>query len=265
MRPVTYSADKLAEALRRMTVATLPELAAALGNCSAITVHRKLKQLGYLSSYSHRGKYYALQAGANFDAHGLWFHNDIRFSTYGTLRNTAKMLVEASPLGYRSTELDDVLQVRTIDTLAALVRDGDLARVRFQERSVYCSADITRQRRQVAARRIQAAGIEAMPNPTQANSTHSAAIALFYSVLNEKQRRLFGGLTSLLCGYGGDRRAASLFGLHRKTVRKGRLELASGKVEAHRIRKPGGGRTALKKKPLDDRGADPTGPTGDRW
>ena len=254
MRPVTFTADRLAEALHGMTIATLPDLCAVLGNCSASTVKRKLKQLDYLSSYSHRGRFYALRARAHFDAHGLWFHNGIRFSSHGTLRTSARTLVEASPLGYRAVELDGVLQVRTIDALAHLVRSGDLARVRIQGRSVYCSADPKRQQHQVAARRIQHAGSAVLlspPDPTQTDSALSAAIALFCSVLNEKQRRLFAGLISLWGGYGGDQHAASVLGLHRKTVRKGRLELTSGELEVNRIRKPGGGR---KPSPKDSRG-----------
>ena len=253
MRPITFTANKLAEALQRMTMATLPELCAVLGDCSTSTVNRKLKQLDYLSSYSHGGRFYTLRACAQFDAHGLWFYKGIRFSRHGTLRATARILTDTSPLGYRSVELDGVLQVRTMDTLATLVRDGHLARVHFQGRSVYCSADPARQQRQITARRIQQAGSAALrspPDSTQTDHTMSAAIALFYSVLNEKQRRLFAGLLSLWCGYGGDQRTASVLGLHRKTVRKGRLELATGEVETNRIRKSGGGRKALQKKTL---------------
>ena len=251
MRPVTFPAAKLAEALHRLTVATLPDLCAVLGDCSASTVKRKLKQLDYLCSYSHRGKFYTLRARAQFDADGLWFHKDIRFSRHGTLRTTARTLVGASPFGYRAVELDGVLQVRTLDALAHLVRNGHLARVRIQGRSVYCCADPKRQQHQVAARRIQLAGPAGLlspPDPTRTDATLSAAIALFCSVLNEKQRRLFAGLISLWCGYGGDKRIASLIGLHRKTVRKGRLELTTGEVEVDRIRKPGGGRKPLLKK-----------------
>ena len=38
-------------------IATLRELKEALGTISTMTVFRKLKTLGYRTSYSHRGKY----------------------------------------------------------------------------------------------------------------------------------------------------------------------------------------------------------------
>ena len=50
-------------------------------------------------------------------------------------------------------------------------------------------------------------------------------------------RRLFAGLLSMLCGHGGDTCAAAWLGLHPKTVRRGRRELASGKFEPQRVRK----------------------------
>lgn len=249
MKPVRFTTNALVEVLQHRTIATLPELCAAMGNCSPSTLFRKLKEIDYLASYSHRGKYYALRACANFDAHGLWSHNGIYFSRYGTLKTTIKKLVELSPSGYRSAELDALLGVRTINPLAKFVRDGQLARTRFKKQTIYCTKDSEDQRRQLLRRKVQQAE-ETIPDATQATGELTAALALFWSLLNEKQRRLFAGLTSLLWGYGGDQRAAKVFGLSRKTVRKGRIELSTEDVESTRVRRPGGGRISLKKKHL---------------
>ena len=43
---------------QRKLIATLQELKQILGTTSTMTVFRKLKTLGYRTSYSHRGKYY---------------------------------------------------------------------------------------------------------------------------------------------------------------------------------------------------------------
>ena len=263
VRPTLYSAQSLAAFLRRKTVATLPELARALGGASHVTVARKLKQLGHLSSYSHRGKYYALPESARFDSLGLWCHdNRVRFSSHGSLRATALALVASSETGFRPAELDALLGVRTINTLALLTRNHKLSRVRLNRRTLYCSPDPDRQRLQVSARRIQEAGqpFPAPPDPHLVKAPAAAAIALFCSLLNEKQRRLFGGLVSLLCGHGGDLRAAALLDLHRSTVSRGRHELTSGDIETRRVRRPGAGRKPLQEKALDDRAAAATGP-----
>ncbi len=124
--------------------------------------------------------------------------------------------------------------------------------MRLRGRTLYCSADPARQQLQIAARRIQEAGqpFPPPPEPQLVEASVAAAIALFCSLLNEKQRRLFAGLVSLLCGHGGDLRAAALLGLHRSTVSRGRHELASGDVDTDRVRRKGAGRKPLQKKPL---------------
>jgi hypothetical protein len=77
-----------------------------------------------------------------------------------------------------------------------------------------------------------------------------AAIVLFYSLLDEQQRRLYAGLESLGWGHGGDRRMAQLLGLDVDTVARGRAELLSGQVLRERVRRVGGGRPRAEKKRL---------------
>jgi hypothetical protein len=61
MRPLSFDPQALRKQLLRHKIATLPELKAALGTSADLTVFRKLKLLDYLSSYTHRGRYYALR------------------------------------------------------------------------------------------------------------------------------------------------------------------------------------------------------------
>ena len=68
-----------------------------------------------------------------------------------------------------------------------------------------------------------------------------AAIVLFASLLDERQRRLFAGLESLKCGWGGDRRIASL--PRHRPVHRGRPageQLVERDVEVDRVRRAGG-------------------------
>ena len=53
-------ATDLRQLFRVHSILTLDELKSALGTQVAMTVFRKLRPLAYLSSYSHRGKYYTL-------------------------------------------------------------------------------------------------------------------------------------------------------------------------------------------------------------
>ena len=101
MRPTAFSADTINALLRKQTVATLPEVMAALGpRASRRTAFRKLKDLDARTSYSHRGSYYTLDALADFDEHGLWSFAGVRFSRAGTLIATAESFVNHAEAGH---------------------------------------------------------------------------------------------------------------------------------------------------------------------
>jgi hypothetical protein len=122
MRPPSFDPQALRKHLLRHKIATLPELKAALGTCADLTVFRKLKLLDYLSSYTHRGRYYALREAARFDDAGLWSHDAVWFSRFGTLVSTIESFVNHSPRGWFADELADVLHTEVQDPLHDLVR-----------------------------------------------------------------------------------------------------------------------------------------------
>src|SRR5271157_1604363 len=109
MRPLSFHTDELRALLLRNHTATLSEMKHALGTRVDVTVFRKLQPLDYLSSYSHRGGYYTLREIVDFDDQGLWFHQAVCFSRYGTLLATAEAFVNRSPNGYLAEELAQAL------------------------------------------------------------------------------------------------------------------------------------------------------------
>ncbi len=251
MRPARFDPDTLRRLFERRQIASLPELKSALGTEVAMTVFRKLAALSYLSSYSHRGAYYTLPPIARFDTQGLWSCREVWFSRHGTLLDTLVAWVSEAPAGYFAGELQTALHVAVKDPLRTLVERGRLSRHALQERWLYCSADRARQREQHLARQGQ---IEAFPLAHLSDMTVSqgaelkAAVVLFYSLLDEQQRRLFAGLESFKCGHGGDTLLAGLLGLDPDTVARGRRELLAGEVQRERIRMAGGGRPRAEKK-----------------
>ena len=60
MRTSQYSTAALIDLFRQQTVATLAEVMTALGTGARRTAFRKLKEIPYRASYSHRGRYYTL-------------------------------------------------------------------------------------------------------------------------------------------------------------------------------------------------------------
>lgn len=235
MNRIHYDPHRLLKLFRRQPVATLPELKAALGTEVDLTVFRKLATLDYTTSYSHRGAYYTLNSIARFDAQGLWSYQDVHFSRYGTLLDTAAELTGRAAAGYFTEELEAVVHVPAKDALRQLVERGRLQRRPCPDRYLYGAAERARWQEQWAARQTQA---DELP----------AAIALFYGLLDEQQRRLFAGLESLQQGHGGDRRMAELLGLDVATVARGRRELLTGEVLRERTRRAGGGRKSVEKK-----------------
>lgn len=238
MNRIHFFPDKLRVLFQRQKVATLPQLKATLGTSVDVTVFRKLSTLAYRSSYSHRGAYYTLHSIAHYDALGLWSYRNIHFSRHGTLLNTATTLVTNAPAGYFADELQAVVHVPVKDALRQLVKTKRLHRREWQGRYLYGAVERSRRQQQWAARQAQ----------QRPEDELQAAVVLFYSLLDEQQRRLYAGLQSLEWGHGGDRRMAQLFGLDADTVARGRQEILSGQVVPERVRRVGGGRPRVEKK-----------------
>ena len=71
MKVETYSTTKVKRHLEQYKIATMEDLKKVLGTDVRMTVFRKLRELPFRTSYSHRGKYYALQKTIHFDDMGL--------------------------------------------------------------------------------------------------------------------------------------------------------------------------------------------------
>jgi hypothetical protein len=250
MRPSIFAAERLRQRLLEGQIATLSELKRALGTDVDITVFRKLKELSYRTSYSHRGSYYTLEEIAQFNADGLWSFGDVWFSRKGTLLRTAEDFILRSARGYFADELRQKLHVEVKDALRHLVEQKRVARRKVAGRYLYIASDAAVRRRQILARRA----LEEVPTlggdtaPDVVGDEVKAAIVLFYSLLDERQRRLYAGLESLKLGRGGDQQLAEFLDLDPHTVAKGRRELLAQDVITDRVRRVGGGRTSLEKK-----------------
>lgn len=250
MRPTTFRADVVEELLRQQKTATMAELKRALGTTTDMTVLRKLRPLGYLTSYSHAGRFYTLRALAHFDARGLFEVGAARFSRLGSLLETAAHFVTHSAAGYFTAELNDELGVETKDALLTLLRRRRVARQEIDGLNLHCATDAAQRQLQLQRRRdgVQRAGASPLGRGEDVGDEAKAALLLFFATLNERQRRLYAGVESLRLGHGGDRRIAELTGLDVHTVARGRQELLAQDVEFERVRKAGAGRVPVEKK-----------------
>jgi hypothetical protein len=205
------------------------------------TLYRKLKELAYLTSYTHGGTYFTLERISRFNDDGLWCYNSVCFSQHGTLRATLDNWVNSGEKGFYVAELQTALHASVKETLLRLFKRGRVARQKVDGRYLYCSSKTVQRNRQLRARQAELAA--QMPDDELL-----AGILLFFALLDEQQRRLFAGLESLRHGKGDDRRIAQLLGVSSQTVAKGRQQLLDRDVEMHRTRKAGGGRKPIKKR-----------------
>lgn len=237
MRPTTFDSSVLRQHLLRHKIAELPELKRVLGTDTAVTVFRKLKQLGYLASYTHRGRFYTLPEIARFDDRGLWSREAVWFSRYGTLLSTVEAFVLGSSNGYYAHELADVLHAEVQEPLRHLVQQGRLSRTEIDGQFVYTAIDSTD-----GPLAVHSVALQVSPDELK------AAIVLFYGLLDEQQRRLFAGLESIRVGHGGDTLLGDFLGLDAHTVARGRQQLLDQDVVNAGTRRKGGGRQSTKKK-----------------
>lgn len=242
--------QKIRELISKNKMVTLDEIKTHLQTDVIMTIMRKLKELSYLSSYSHRGKYYTLATIPRFSDRGLWTYQSVHFSKYNTLVNTCLQMITNSVSGYSVKELDKVLDVSVRLSTLNLFNAGRLFRAPFGGELVYFSVHNRQRKQQMAFREAQNSNkVFSIGSLSEDIITQDlkAAIVLFYSTLNEKQRRLYAGLESIKIGHGGDKLIGELLQINIETVSKGRQELVKEDFYKEGVRKPGGGRPGIKK------------------
>jgi hypothetical protein len=134
------------------TVVDLSQIRAALGNASTMTAFRYLRQLSYLRSYNHNGRYYCLYKPVRHDRFGIWSVGDIHFSVDKSLGETVRRLVCEAETGVTQRELRERLAVRVHNALLTLLRQGKIERESFMRQYLYLHVDADVRRQQIQQR-----------------------------------------------------------------------------------------------------------------
>ena len=100
MAHIKFGVEVIRSFLQEHRIATLAELKQTLGSFATMTVFRKLRALGYRTSFSHRGKYYTLADIPQFDEQGLWSYGSVWFSRDGSLLATTERFVQEASAGW---------------------------------------------------------------------------------------------------------------------------------------------------------------------
>ncbi|MBI4678909.1 MAG: hypothetical protein HY748_15125 [Elusimicrobia bacterium] len=99
MIDIRQARSALHKLFQRTPVVELRELYRTLKTRSRMSVFRRMKEAGYLSSYTHTCRYYTLRRIPQFDSFGLWHYRDVGFSRAGTLKGAVVDLVDSSSAG----------------------------------------------------------------------------------------------------------------------------------------------------------------------
>lgn len=247
----TLDSGELLTSLKDKKIMMMDDLKSTLGSSCRMTVLRKMREIDYITSYSHSGKYYSLKRIARYNRYGIWSCQSAMFSKVGTLKKTIEFQIDNSTKGFSASELHKILKVKVEDVLLELVNNKSITRKKMSGVFIYYSATSNLKKKQVLTRKDKLQSPDVEMNPDILMYELKAALIIFYSTLNEKQRRLYAGYESLKIGYGGDKRIGELLDIDKKTVAKGRQELLGGETEVDNIRESGGGRKSVKKNPSD--------------
>ena len=159
MLSIEQSRVALRKVFRQRRIVDLPVLFKALQTDAPMSVYRRLSPLGYISSYSHNGRFYTLDDIPKFDSNGLWQYQGVFFSRHGTLMSTTVHLVESAEAGRTHKELVDALRVRVHNTLLDLVKGKRIGRELLDGLFLYVSAERQRAAAQVSRRRQKPAAV----------------------------------------------------------------------------------------------------------
>ena len=183
MLPPDASENALRRYFRKHRMAEISELFRLLETRSRMSVFRRLKALGYRSSFTHAGRYYTLAEVPQFDPWGLWFHRHVGFSRAGTLKATVVALVEGSAAGMTPKELLALLKLPAANTLYntlhELRHESRIHRQALAGHPLYLSVDPGRAAEQRLKRR--------QPPSSEAPVSDEALIAVLVEALQSAQ------------------------------------------------------------------------------
>ena len=153
------SKKALYKLFRKRYVSDLDQLFHVLETNSRMSVFRRLKLIGYLTSFTDAGRYYTLGDIPSFDSWGLWFYQGIGFSKAGTLKATVVEIVHSSSAGMTPKELLHLLKIRIPNTLHnalhGLVKSNHISRHRLEGLCLYTNAHPDKGQIQIEARQEQ--------------------------------------------------------------------------------------------------------------
>ena len=138
---------------------TIDELCVTM-HYAAISIRRYLKELGYLSSFTHNSKWYTLLSIPTFNKDGIWFYEQIGFSKHGNLKQTILFFIHKSPEGLSAKELAEKLLLPCQSVLNHLYKEGKMDRFKSDKGFIYLSKDERKNKQQLLRLQLHAVQLD---------------------------------------------------------------------------------------------------------
>ncbi len=148
--------DETIRMFKRRTVMTVLELSARM-DCSIPTIRKRLSRWRVYTSYNKNGRYYVLPDIPRFDEHGLWDYRGIRFSRFGTLKQTIIQLVTGSEQGLSASEIGTLVRGDPRSFMLQFKDVPEVRREKIEGTYIYFGGDTTEYRVQKEKREAAAA------------------------------------------------------------------------------------------------------------
>ena len=119
---------KITDLIHAQKVVTLADIQTAFPDRTRISIVRYLQVIGTISSYNKSGSFLTLATIPEYNTEGIWQFRSALFSAYGSLMNTVKHHVSASPNGMTQEELEIILRMPVYNELRKLTQESQIVR-----------------------------------------------------------------------------------------------------------------------------------------
>ncbi len=148
--------NKTIKLFKRTKTMTVQELS-MLMDCSIPTIRKRLTRWRVYTSYNKNGRYYVMPEIPKFDKTGLWNHRDIRFSRFGTLKQTVIQLVKTSEKGLSASDIGVLVGLNPRSFMLQFRDIPEILREKIEGKYIYFSAAnaeylVQKERREKTAR-----------------------------------------------------------------------------------------------------------------
>jgi len=172
----TEQENETIKLFKQKKIMTVLELSKRM-DCSIPTIRKRLSQWRTYTSYNKNGRYYVLPRVPRFDEHGLWEYRGVRFSRFGTLKQTVIQLVTASEGGLSASDIGTVVGIDPRSFMLQFRDSPEIRREKIEGAYIYFSGTAADYRVQKKTREAVAAE-QALPLPSD-----SEAIAILVDIL----------------------------------------------------------------------------------